>query len=64
MSKEKDQYKQINDQPTPKPARRPYKSPSIISCEPLESTAVTCSPPTGGYGKNSNSPQCLQGLGS
>jgi hypothetical protein len=37
-----------NESPRP---RRSYSPPRLLSIEPLEAAAATCSPPTGGFGK-------------
>jgi hypothetical protein len=33
-------------------SKRPYTAPRILSAEPLEAMAATCSPQSGSYGKS------------
>lgn len=49
---------------TGKAGRKPYGPPRLISSEPLEFAAGTCSPPTGPFGKSYVPPSTCTQLGS
>ncbi|MEP0774846.1 MAG: hypothetical protein HRF46_10865 [Acidobacteriota bacterium] len=49
---------------TRRPGRKPYGPPRLISSEPLEFAAGTCSPPTGPFGKTYVPPSTCTQLGS
>ncbi len=46
------------------PGRRPYGPPRLLSSEPLELAAGTCSPPTEPFGKTHIPPSTCTQLGS
>lgn len=44
--------------------RRRYTPPRLLSSEPLELSAGTCSDTSSGFGKNYPNPPCLKAVGS
>jgi len=44
--------KETKDSSQAAKSRRPYSAPRVLSAEQLEASAVTCDPPTGGFGKS------------